>query len=122
MKKLMAAVLMSIFLSGCATSHYTKGQEFPSENVPKIVKGTTKGAEIESMFGQPFAKSPINETDEKWTYTYTEGSVHVQSLIVTMNVSNKGTQKTLDVLLRNGTVINYTYTEGPTPGSRPAAE
>lgn len=122
MKKLVTAVLMSFVLSGCATSHYTTGRDFPSESVPKIVKGVTKANELKILFGEPFAKSPVNETDEKWIYSYAKGSAHAQSYVVTMRVTSTGTQKTLDVLLRNDTVINYTFTEGPAPGSSTATE
>ncbi|ARB31801.1 hypothetical protein HX787_00605 [Pseudomonas tolaasii] len=120
MKHVLAAMVVAILLSGCATSHYTSGKDFPSANVSSIVKGKTTANELKALFGEPFAKSPVNETDEKWVYTYVNGSAHAQSYIVTMKVTNTGTQKTLDVLIRDNTVINYTFTEGPSPGSTTA--
>jgi outer membrane protein assembly factor BamE (lipoprotein component of BamABCDE complex) len=122
MKKIAASLVIALLLNGCATSHYTSGKDFPSANVPSIVKGKTTTNELEALFGQPFAKSPVNETDEKWVYTYINGSAHAQSYIFTMKVTNAGTQKTLDVLIRNNAVINYTFTEGPSPGSSIATE
>jgi len=113
MKKIFAALAIAVVLSGCATSHFTAGRDFPSESVPTIVKGKTTVSELKATFGEPFAKSPVNETDEKWVYTYTNGSAHAQSYVVTMKVTTTGTQKTLDVLIRNDVVLNYTYTEGP---------
>lgn len=117
MKKILAALVIAGILSGCATSYYTAGRDFPSESVPTIVKGKTTVEELKSTFGEPFAKSPVNETDEKWVYTFTNGSAHAQSYLVTMKVTNTGTQKTLDVLIRNDVVINYTFSEGPAPGA-----
>lgn len=113
MKKIFAALAIAEVLSGCATSYYTAGRDFPSGSVPTIVKGKTTVNELKATFGEPFAKSPVNETDEKWVYTYTNGSAHAQSYVVTMKVTTTGTQKTLDVLIRNDVVLNYTYTEGP---------
>jgi len=117
MKKAIVVFALAALLSGCATSHYSTGRDFPSANVSQISKGKTTTSELQSLFGEPFAKSPVNETDEKWVYTYTDASTHAQSYIVTMQVTTKGTQKTLDVLIRNGVVINYTFTNGPLPGS-----
>lgn len=117
MKKIFAAFLFTGILSGCATSYYTAGRDFPTEGVLTIVKGKTTSNELRATFGEPFAKSPVNETDEKWVYTYTNGSAHAQSYVVTMKVTTTGTQKTLDVLIRNDVVLNYTYTEGPSGSS-----
>ncbi|SDJ28183.1 hypothetical protein [Pseudomonas abietaniphila] len=117
MIKLIAAVCLSVALSGCATSNFTAGRDFPSANVSSITKGKTTVTELKSLFGEPYAKSPVSETDEKWVYTYTNGSAHAQSYVVTMKVTTTGTQKTLDVLIRNDVVINYTYSEGPAPGT-----
>lgn len=117
MKKALVVLAMSLALNGCATSHYTSGKDFPSENVASIVKGKTTTTELKTLFGEPFAKSPVNETDEKWVYTYANGSAHAQSYIVTMKVTTTGTQKTLDVLIRNDTVINFTFNEGQNPYS-----
>lgn len=120
MKKLIMAIGVFITLSGCATSHYTAGRDFSSANVPSITKGKTTTTELKSMFGEPYAKSAVSETDEKWVYTYTNGSAHAQSYVVTMKVTTTGTQKTLDVLIRNDVVINYTFSEGPAPGTTTA--
>jgi len=122
MKKATLALVLAFTLNGCATSHYTNGRDFPSANVPSIVKGKTTATDLKTLFGEPFAKSPVNETDEKWVYTYSNGSAHAQSYVVTMKVTTTGTQKTLDVLMRNDVVINYTFTEGPAPGSNITTE
>lgn len=120
MKKLIAVMGICVALGGCATSHYTAGRDFPSASVASITKGKTTTAELKSLFGEPYAKSAVSETDEKWIYTYTNGSAHAQSYVVTMKVTTTGSQKTLDVLIRNDVVINYTFSEGPAPGSTTA--
>ncbi|WP_097303518.1 hypothetical protein [Pseudomonas chlororaphis] len=120
MKKLIAVIGMCFVLGGCATSHYTAGRDFSSANVASITKGKTTTAELKSLFGEPYTKNAVSETDEKWIYTYTNGSAHAQSYVVTMKVTTTGTQKTLDVLIRNDVVINYTFSEGPAPGTTTA--
>jgi outer membrane protein assembly factor BamE (lipoprotein component of BamABCDE complex) len=120
MKKLIMAIGVCIALSGCATSHFTAGRDFSSANVSSITKGKTTTTELKAMFGEPYAKSAVSETDEKWVYTYTNGSAHAQSYVVTMKVTTTGTQKTLDVLIRNDVVINYTFSEGPAPSTTTA--
>ena len=120
MKNLIVMLAVCLLLGGCATSHYIAGRDFPSANVASITKGKTTTSELKSIFGEPYAKSAVSETDEKWIYTYTNGSAHVQSYVVTMKVTTTGTQKTLDVLIRNDVVINYTFSEGPAPGSTTA--
>ncbi|AZC76053.1 hypothetical protein C4K31_3150 [Pseudomonas chlororaphis subsp. piscium] len=120
MKKLIAVIGMCFVLGGCATSHYTAGRDFSSANVASITKGKTTTAELKSLFGEPYTKNSVSETDEKWIYTYTNGSAHAQSYVVTMKVTTTGTQKTLDVLIRNDVVINYTFSEGPAPGTTAA--
>ena len=120
MKKLIAVMGICVALGGCATSPYTAGRDFPSASVASITKGKTTTSELKSLFGEPYAKSAVSETDEKWIYTYTNGSAHAQSYVVTMKVTTTGTQKTLDVLIRNDVVINYTFSEGPAPGSTTA--
>ena len=117
MRKALAVLAVSLAVYGCATSHYTSGRDFPSENVASIVKGKTTTAELKALFGDPFAKSAVTDTDEKWVYTYANCSAHAQSYIVTMKVTTTGTQKTLDVLIRNDTVINFTFNEGQSPYS-----
>ena len=97
MKKLIAILGMCVVLGGCATSHYTAGRDFPSASVASITKGKTTTSELKSLFGEHYAKSAVSETDEKWIYTYTNGSAHAQSYLVTMKVTTTDTQKTLDV-------------------------
>lgn len=113
------AILLSIFvvLSGCATSSYSTGRDLDSSSVNQIIKGETTKADLLQMLGQPFSKTVISENEEKWIYMYSSGTAKAQSYFFTMKVESTGQQKMLDILLRDGIVTNYTYNEGPMPGS-----
>jgi|LGVF01.1.fsa_nt_gb outer membrane protein assembly factor BamE (lipoprotein component of BamABCDE complex) len=115
----LTAILLSIFvvLSGCATSSYSTGRDFDSSSVNQIIKGETTKADLLQMLGQPFSKTVISENEEKWIYMYSSGTAKAQSYFFTMKVESTGQQKMLDILLRDGIVTNYTYNEGPMPGS-----
>jgi len=118
MNKLLAAIGMCLVLNGCATSsNYTVGRDFSSASVATIVKGKTTTAQLRSMFGEPYMKTAVSDTDEKWIYAYTNASAHAKSYVVNMQVTTTGTQKMLDLLIRNDVVANYTYSEGPVAGS-----
>jgi hypothetical protein len=117
MKRLALAVVAVISLAvvGCATSSYSVGKDFPSENVSKIVKGKTTGNELIGMLGEPFSKTVLSESEEKWIYTYSSGTASAQSYVFTTKVQTTGQHKMLDVLLKNGIVTNFTYTDRPEP-------
>ncbi|MBY0418861.1 MAG: hypothetical protein K2W88_12475 [Pararheinheimera sp.] len=110
----MASVVV-VALSGCATSSYSVGKNFASENVSQIVKGKTTSEELIMLLGEPYTKTVLSASDEKWIYMHSEGTTKAQSYIVSMNVTTTGTQKMLDVLISNGVVANFAYTEGPHP-------
>lgn len=102
----------AILLSACTyTSNMNMGNNFSSEQTTKISKGKTTEAELVSMFGQPSVKTVINETDVKWIYTYTEGSSSAQAF--TLKVTSNFTTHTLDLLLRDGVVLNFAETHTP---------
>ncbi len=113
-RTIFALILLST-LTACATSSYSFGRAFPTENVKQIVKGKTTGAELVLLFGEPFAKTVISETEEKWIYTHSSGTASAQSYVFTTKVQTTGQQKSLDILLKNGMVTNFTYTEGSGP-------
>lgn len=114
---LILALAFSAIAAGCATSNYTYGRDFPSENAKQIVKGKTTTAQLVQIVGEPFTKNVISATEEKWIYTYANGSSTAQSYVITMKVKTTGQQKTLDVLIKNGVVANYVYNEGPMASS-----
>ena len=112
-------IVISFSIVGCInpTSTYSVGKNFSSENVSKVVKGQTAASELTQMFGEPFSKTVISESEEKWIYSYSSGTAKVQSGFLTANVQTTGKRKMLDVLLKNGIVTNFAYTEGDEPFS-----
>tara|TARA_Y100001956_G_scaffold55277_1_gene54217 strand:+ start:653 stop:1021 length:369 start_codon:yes stop_codon:yes gene_type:complete len=118
MKKVFASLLISIAaLSGCATSNYSVGTDFSVEKASEIVKGETTTSQLVSLLGEPYSKHVLSKTQEKWMYFYSAGSAKAQSYIVTMDVKTSGTQKTLDVLIEDGIVVNYTLSQNNNPGT-----
>jgi len=116
MKALVFATVFFL-LAGCTfPSAYTVGRDFDSSLVKQIVKGKTTGSELITMFGQPVTKTVLSANEEKWIYSYTSGEAKAKNLIYTIKVESEGKVKTLDVLLRDGVVLNYTYSEGPVTG------
>lgn len=114
----MARILLSALLAllvaqgGCATSTHSHGRDFSSESVAAIVRGKTTSSEASTLFGQPYQKTLVNETDERWLYLYTTSSATARSYIVKMNVESTLQTKMLTLLIRNGIVLNYTFTDG----------
>lgn len=106
-----------LLLSGCATSSYSVGKNFASENISQIIKGKTTSKELTALLGQPYTKTVLSASDEKWIYMHSKGTTKAQSYIVSMDIITTGTQKMLDVLISNGVVANFAYTEGPNPYS-----
>ena len=118
MKNLFITVAATLALaSGCAThsTNYSVGNEFSSENISMIIKSQTTKDELVNFFGQPQIKSVLSESDEKWVYSYVKGTASAESMLLTTKVNSTGVQKMLDVLIRNGVVINYAYTETSLP-------
>jgi len=108
--------LSSAGQSNCRSIHYSVGEDFNSADISSIERGKTTAAELVSTFGEPFSKTVISEDEEKWIYTHASGTAKAQNYLVTMRVESEGIQKTLDLLLKDGVVVNYTYNEGPISG------
>lgn len=115
--KLVGLFSLILLLAGCATSTYKTGNEFASDNVKKIEKGVTTENQLVQLIGQPFMKTVLSENEQKWIYSHTVANAKATNYVFSMQVESTGTTKTLDVLLRDGVVINYAYTESDLPGS-----
>lgn len=102
---------------GCVTSSYSIGRDFDYTSVSLIEKGKTTSNEVIKLFGQPFSKTVISANQEKWIYTFISGKAKVQHYVVTSNIESSGVQKTLDILIQDGVVINYTYNEKDNPSN-----
>lgn len=113
---IFVGVLMLV-AGGCATSTYTFGRDFAMENVNKIVKGKTTASDLVQMFGEPYSKTVVSDTEEKWLYMYTMSTAKAQSFMFTTKVDSEGQFKTLDILLKDGIVTNFAYTDSPSSGT-----
>lgn len=111
--KLLISIALAVFLVGCATANYSVGKPFNTENVTKIEHGKTTKQDLVAMFGEPYSKTPLTATQEKWIYTYVYGSSKAQSYVVTMKVDSQGHQQTLDLIIENGVVVNHTFVDSP---------
>ena len=112
MKGILAVVFGIMVLTGCTyTNSYDTGTKISSENVNKIVKGKTTEAELIAMFGQPFSKSVVSENEMKWIYAHNSVSASAQAF--TMKTTSSSEMTTLDILLKDGVVVNYAFTKTP---------
>ncbi len=91
----------------------TVGRDINSGLVQAIQKGTTTSQQIEGWFGSPDMKSAVSATEEKWVYHYTQVTSTATGSVFNMEVKGTGIKKMLDLLIKDGIVLNYTYTEGP---------
>ena len=106
MKKLLSITLFSVILSGCVySSNYESGARIDETKVQEIVKGKTSEQQIVQWFGEPQFKTVLNDKDTKYVYTHTESSASAQAF--TMNTTLSSKQTTLDVLVRDGVVLNF---------------
>lgn len=112
--RLLALLLVGFsLLTGCATSSTTVGADFDETQVVNIVKGKTTSAELVAMFGEPHSKNVLDKTQQKWVYLYSEIESKAQGFMFVMDVKTTGIQKTLDVLLEDDVVVNYSFSERP---------
>ena len=101
-----------LLVSACTyTSSMNSGTSFTPKQVSLIKKGITDEVSLVNLLGQPQVKTVISETDVKWIYTYTEGSASAQAF--TMKTTSNFTTHMLDILVRDGVVINFAETHTP---------
>lgn len=110
---LVAVVVVSLVVFGCIQilPPSSMGRDFPGENVSKIVRGKTTDKDLIQMFGEPLSKTVISETENNWIYTYASGTATVVRRLTSVETKYKGNAKTLDILLKNGVVTNFTFTD-----------
>ena len=107
MKRGWIWALCFVLLVGCYTAPIKHGNEFNVDHVKHIEKGETTKAQLIAWFGQPFSKNTISGDEEKWIYTYTHGEAKSGLLSTDVDMQTN----VLDLYLKEGVVINYTYNE-----------
>ena len=110
---LVAVVVASLVVFGCIQilPPSSMGRDFPGENVSKIVRGKTTDKDLIQMFGEPLSKTVISETEKSWTYTYASGTTTIVRHFTSIETRYKGDHKKLVILLKNGVVTDFTFTE-----------
>lgn len=110
MKKILAFLFMAIFLSACTyTATNETGSPIDQNKVLLIQKGKTTEQEIKSMFGEPMTKVVINDTDTKWIYQHIISTASSQ--MYTGKTNQTLNNSILDILFRNGVVVNFSNTD-----------
>jgi hypothetical protein len=105
--------VIAVALVGCASKTITSGREFDVARIGEIKKGTTTSDELIGLLGQPLTKSAQSANVVVWNYTWKKGTATTAQGSDGPVVTSQGDKKTLDVLIQNGVVENYTYKNDP---------
>jgi len=105
--------VIGLALVGCASKTITSGREFDVAKIGNIQKGVTTSDELVSLLGQPLSKSAQSADEVVWNYTWKKGKATTTQGSDGPVVTSQGEKKTLEVLIRNGVVVNYSYKDDP---------
>jgi len=107
-KPVLPALLLSALLPGCLitssgdTSY--SGQHISAETFEKVEAGTSKGFVL-ATFGEPSARTTLEDGSEVWRWTYTENRSSSGTVIFLLNSSSrKETQHNTFVEFADGVV------------------
>lgn len=109
MKKITLVLIIACITSGCvyrSTAH--SGRDFDENKSSQIVAGKTTEGDLIRILGEPVKKDVMNDHDVKWVYEYVTSTAAVRVFSVKPKVDV--TKKTLEVLVRNGVVVNHALT------------
>ncbi|MGB2538208.1 hypothetical protein [Hafnia paralvei] len=109
MKKILLAVMMSALLSGCvykSTAH--AGKDFDETKVTQIVASKTTESDLLHLMGEPVKKEVVSANEVKWIYEYVTSTAAVR--VFSANPKVDVTKKALEVLVKDGVVVNYALT------------
>jgi outer membrane protein assembly factor BamE (lipoprotein component of BamABCDE complex) len=105
--------VMAVALVGCASKTITSGREFDVAKIGDIQKGVTTSDQLAQLLGQPFSKAAQSADEVVWNYMWRKGTATTTHGSDGPVVTSQGEKKTLDVLIRNGVVENFSYKDGP---------
>src|SRR5664279_5243179 len=111
--KCLLIFVIALALAGCATKTITSGREFDVAKINNIQKGITPTDELAGLLGPPFSKSVQSADEVVWNYTWKKGTATTTQSSDGPVVTSQGEKKTLEVLIKNGLVENYTYKDDP---------
>jgi hypothetical protein len=109
-------IILSLFcvtLIGCATRTTTSGSDFDTSKVANITKGVTTSDELQNLLGKPYNKSVKSADEVVWLYDWAKVTATTSMGWSSPNIVADGYEKKLEVLIKNGVVVNYVLDEGP---------
>ena len=110
MKKIIVILGIAILILGCAPkTQSVMGSMIDPIKVEAIQKNVTTADQIVQNFGPPMNKAMV-DGGETWTYMFYSSESSTTSL-TTAQVT--GRQQKLDLLIKDGIVVNYVYNDGP---------
>ena len=118
MKKHLAGLMtLALIVSGCASVE--SGKPIPKDSLSRIKKGRTTKREIEAIYGKAQTASLNMDGSETLTYSYVSHSSKSSPMmfvpivgIFFMKSKGKLESQTLQVLMKENVVSNYSYSEG----------
>jgi len=115
MNKIKYILLFVVFaaLVGCASRTITSGREFDVAKIGEIKKGVTTSDQLMSLLGDPLTRSVPSADQVIWNYSWKKGTATTTRGPDGPVVTSQGDRKTLEVVLRNGVVENYSYNDDP---------
>ena len=105
--------LICVALIGCVTRTTTTGTDFDASKIGDIKKGVTTTEELVGLLGQPFSKSVKSADEVIWYYTRVKATSTASLGWNSPNIKTEGHKKNLELLIKDGVVVNYTFDEGP---------
>ncbi|WP_061799244.1 hypothetical protein [Serratia ficaria] len=113
MKKIILALLMASVLSGCVyRSTAEAGKDFDQTKISNIQKGKTTETDLLYSLGEPVKKEVISADETKWIYEKITSTAAIRVFSTKPKVDTK--RKALEVLMKNGVVTNYAFTDNAT--------
>lgn len=109
MKKIIFAIMIATVLSGCvyrSTAH--AGKDFDETKATQIVSNKTTDADLIRLLGEPVKKEVVSDHEVKWVYEYVTSNAAVRMFSAKPKVDV--TKKTLEILVRDGVVVNHALT------------
>src|SRR5271167_670821 len=111
--KILLVFVIAVALIGCASKTIKSGREFDVAKIGNIHKGVTTSDELARLLGQPYSKSVQSADVVAWNYFWKKGTATTTRGADGPVVTSQGAKRTLEVLIRNGVVVDYNYRDDP---------
>lgn len=105
--------VIAVALIGCASKTIKSGRDFDVAKIASIQKGVTTSDDLARLLGQPYRKSVQSADVVVWNYFWKKGTATTTQGADGPVVTSQGEKRTLEVLIRNGVVVDYNYKDDP---------